>query len=177
MRVFPVLVSVLLLASCATTRDVAPDVPEVVRANAVLRLTRAEIDTILGSKAKTLATASGKTVAREGARYRLKWTEYAVPVVSGRERVGQIERYDGTTELEKSDFEGLRKLMEEARVRAKGVRVPADLASPTLVRCDARQCAIDLPIEATKTATPPVAALLRKALAAQPVEAATSGGR
>lgn len=168
----------LLVAGCASAPESAtlerPPVPDVTRANGVLRLTRAEVDAILKAKAKELRTPSGKAVTRDGGRYRVAWTEHAVPVVTGRERVGQIDRYEGQAELERRDLEGLWKLMEEARVRAKGVRVPADLSSPTLVRCDARQCAIDLPLEATEAGAPPLAAFLRKALAAQTAEAATS---
>jgi hypothetical protein len=166
--------AILYLTSCASVPE-APSVPGVTRANGVLRLTRAEVDAMLSARGAALRTPSGKRVARRGADCRLEWTEHAVPVVSGKERVGPIDRYDGTAELTRGDLEALRRLMEEARVRAKGVRVPLDPAAPTLVRCDARQCAIDLLVEATATSAPPVATYLRKRLEAQPVEAATSG--
>jgi len=161
------------LAGCATAPEVATT-PDVTRANGVLRLTRTEVETLLKTKAKSLKTASGKTVTREGSTYRVQWTEIAVPVIAGKERVGQIDRYDGTANLERRDLEDLLKLMEEARVRAKGVRVPDDLASPTLVRCDSKQCAVDLPLEATQMPNPPIATFLRRALSAQPLESATS---
>lgn len=178
MKFWRTVLALVVTTGCATVpEEPSADVPAVTRANGLLRLTRVEVETMLKGRGRELATASGKSVTRERGRYRIRWTEHAVPVITGKERVGQIDRYEGTTELERSDLEGLRKLMEEARIRAKGVRVPDDLASPTLVRCDARQCAIDLPLEATTTASPEVATWLRQALASQPVEAATSGGR
>lgn len=161
------------ILGCAAAPEVADTPAEVTRANGVLRLSRMELETIFKARGE-VKTKSGKTVTRKGTTYRIQWTENAVPVIAGKERVGQIDKYDGAADLERRDLESLMALMEEARVRAKGVRVPEDLTAPTLVRCDAHQCAIDLPVEAAQSPKPEVATLLRQALTAQPPTAATS---